>query len=215
MNDNRRPVWDASDCALLMIDYQDSVLAQVFEQDRRLIEFNASNLAKLAVRFGIPAVLSTIGVEMGVREPTIPALTAELGDVARIDRHTQNAWESPEFVEAVKATGRQRLVIGGIVTSVCLAQVSISALADGYEVMFIEDAVGDSLRENHDIAVLRLAHAGAIPNTTMAMMGEWFRDFKSPRAAAALELFVPYREEWAALVRAPEQLEVVGLESEQ
>jgi isochorismate hydrolase len=151
---------------------------------------------------------------MGVREPTIPALTAELSDVRPIDRHTQNAWESPEFVEGVKSTGRPRLVIGGIVTSVCLAQVAVSAMADGYEVMFIEDAVGDSLRENHDIAVLRLAHSGAIPNTTMAMMGEWFRDWKSPLAASALELFGPYREEWAALVRAPEQLEVVGLESE-
>jgi|HubBroStandDraft_6_1064221.scaffolds.fasta_scaffold152173_2 isochorismate hydrolase len=214
MNDNRRAVWDASDCALLLIDYQDSVLAQVFEQDRRLIEFNASNLAKLAVRFSIPVVVSTIGVEMGVREPTISALTAELSDVTPIDRHTQNAWESPEFVEGVKSTGRPRLVIGGIVTSVCLAQVAVSAMADGYEVMFIEDAVGDSLRENHDIAVLRLAHSGAIPNTTMAMMGEWFRDWKSPLAASALELFGPYREEWAALVRAPEQLEVVGLESE-
>jgi nicotinamidase-related amidase len=215
MDENRRAVWDAGDCALLLIDYQDSVLEQVFEQDRRLIEFNASSLAKLAVRFEIPVVLSTIGVEMGVRGPTIPALASELPDVAPIDRHTQNAWESAAFVEAVKATGRRRLVIGGIVTSVCLTQVAVSALADGYEVMFIEDAVGDSLRENHDIAVLRLAHAGAVPNTTMAMMGEWFRDFKSPRAAAALELFVPYREEWAALVRGPEQLEVVGLESEQ
>src|SRR4249920_1705997 len=105
MNQNRRAVWAAGDCALLLIDYQDSVLAQVFEQDRRLIEFNASNLAKLAIRFGIPVVLSTIGVEMGVREPTIPALTAELPDVAPVDRHTQNAWESPEFMAAVKATG--------------------------------------------------------------------------------------------------------------
>src|ERR1700722_622656 len=146
MNDNPRAVWDASDCALLLIDYQDSVLAQVFEQDRRLIEFNASNLAKLAVRLGIPVVLSTIGVEMGVRESTISVLTAQIPNVTPIDRHTQNAWESPEFVESVKVTGRQRLVIGGIVTSVCLAQVAVSAMADGYDVMFVEDAVGDSLR---------------------------------------------------------------------
>ena len=215
MSQQRRAVWDAADCALLLIDYQGSVLAQVFEQDRRLIEFNASKLAQLATSFEIPVVLGKIGVEMGVREATIPALTAELPDIVPIDRHTQNAWESVAFVEAVKATGRQRLVIGGIVTSVCLTQVAVSALGDGYEVMFVEDAVGDSLRENHDVAVLRLAHAGAVPNTTMAMMGEWFRDWKSPLAASALELFGPYREEWAALVRAPEHLEVIGLESEQ
>ena len=215
MSEHPRGIWDASDCALLLIDYQDSVLGQVFEQDRRVVELNASTIAKLAVRFDIPVVLSTIGVEMGVREPTIATLTAALPDVDPVDRSTQNAWESPAFREAVKATGRTRLVIGGIVTSVCLAQVAVSALADGYEVMFIEDAVGDSLREIHDIAVLRLAHAGAVPNTTMAMMGEWFRDWKSPLAEPALDLFGPYREEWAALVRAPEQLEAVGLGSEQ
>src|ERR1700737_194011 len=101
MNENRRAVWDASDCALFVVASQDRVLAPVFEQDRRLIEFNASNLPRLAVRFGIPVVLSAIGVEMGVREPTIPALTAELPDVEPIDRHTQNAWEAPAFVEAV------------------------------------------------------------------------------------------------------------------
>src|ERR1700724_1726596 len=138
MNQNRRAVWDAGDCALLLVDYQDSVLEQVFEQDRRLIEFNASSLAKLAVRFEIPVVLSTIGVEMGVRGPTIPALASELPDVAPIDRHTQNAWESAAFVEAVKATGRQRLGIGGIVTSVCLAQVAVSALAVGTGGRFTE-----------------------------------------------------------------------------
>src|SRR6202011_3988584 len=152
MNENRRAVWDAADCALLLIDYQDSVLAQVFEQDRRLIEFNASKLAKLAMSFEIPVVLSTIGVEMGVREATIPALTAELPDIAPIDRHTQNAWESVAFVDAVKATRRQRLVIGGIVTSVCLTQVAVSALGDGYEGICIEDAPGESLRENEDLA---------------------------------------------------------------
>jgi nicotinamidase-related amidase len=54
MNGQRGGVWDAADCALLLIDYQDSVLAQVFEQDRRLIELNASYLARLAVRFGVP-----------------------------------------------------------------------------------------------------------------------------------------------------------------
>jgi len=54
------------------------------------------------------------------------------------------------FVAAVKATGRKRLVMGGIVTAVCLAFPAIDALADGYEVSFIEDAVADSYRDLHD-----------------------------------------------------------------
>ena len=45
---------------------------------------------------------------------------------------------------------------------------------------FIEDAVGDSSRQQHDTAVLRLAHAGAVPNTTVGMIAEWFLDWKLP-----------------------------------
>jgi len=62
----------------------------------------------------------------------------------------------------------------GIATSVCLAYPAVHALADGYEVAFIEDAMGDWSKEEHDVAVMRLAHAGAVPNTTSGMMCEWF-----------------------------------------
>ena len=70
---NRRPrgTWDASECALLLIDYQENVLDLVFEQDRRVVELNARTLATAARAFNIPVVLSTVGVEMGVNKPTI------------------------------------------------------------------------------------------------------------------------------------------------
>ncbi|PYS20125.1 MAG: hypothetical protein DMG11_30505 [Acidobacteria bacterium] len=80
----------------------------------------------------------------------------------------------------------------------------VSALADGYEVAFIEDAVGDSSRQQHDTAVLRLAHTGAIPNTTVGMIAEWFLDWKLPVANEWRKVAVPYYDEIAALQRAPE-----------
>jgi len=187
----RRGIWDAADCALLLIDYQQNVLEQVFEQDRRVVELNARALATAAVNFKIPVVLSTVGVEMGVNEPTLASLQAALPNVKDIDRSSMNAWEDRAFLDAVKATGRKRLVIGGIATSVCLTYPVIDALADGYEVTFIEDAVGDSYKELHDTAVLRLAHAGAVPNNTVGMIAEWFRDWKSPVADAWRRLAVP------------------------
>src|SRR5260370_37020377 len=81
-----RGVWDASECALLLIDYQDNVLDLVFEQDRRVVELNARTLAKAALDFKIPVILSTVGVEMGVNGPTIPSLKAVLSGVKDIDR---------------------------------------------------------------------------------------------------------------------------------
>ncbi|MCI2421390.1 isochorismatase family protein [Saccharopolyspora sp. K220] len=211
MNPQSRGIWDAAECALLLIDYQDNVLAAVFEQDRRVIELNVSTIARMAQRFDIPVVLSTVGVEMGASDPVLPSLSAALPGVEVIDRSHMNAWEDPVFVDAVKATGRKKLVIGGIVTSVCVTFPAISARADGYEVAVLADAIGDGTKEEHDIAVMRLVQAGAVPMTTLAMMAEWFRDWKSPIADHAREVWVPYREKWAALKRGPEQYEPTGL----
>jgi nicotinamidase-related amidase len=205
MNETKsNAVWDMSECALMFIDYQDHVLDVIFAQDRRVIELNVLTLAKMALAFKIPVILSTVGVEMGANGPTIDSLRAVLPKVQDIDRSTMNAWDDPKFVAAVKATGRRRLVMCGISTSACLTYPVVSAVADGYEVAFIEDAVGDSSRQQHDTAVLRLAHAGAIPNTTVGMIAEWFLDWNLPIANEWRKVAVPYYDEIAALQRAPE-----------
>lgn len=210
MNRQRGGTWDAADCALLLMDYQENVLGQVFEQDRRVVELNARTLATYAVALGIPVILSTVAVEMGINQPTIPSLQAALPDVKPIDRTQRNAWKDPAFLDAVKAADRRKLVMCGISTSVCLAYPAVSALADGYEVSFVEDAVADSTREIHDIAVLRLTHAGAVPNTTQALMAEWDSDWQSPLADVAREIWGTYRNEWATLLQAPELHLVTG-----
>ncbi|MEU9336693.1 isochorismatase family protein [Streptomyces sp. NPDC048290] len=211
MTGKSNAIWDSEDCVLLLIDYQDGVLDLIFEQDRRVIELNARTLATFARAIGVPVVLSTVGVEMGVNTPTIDSLQAALPDTKPIDRSQMNAWEDAEFVAAVKATGRRKLVIAGVVTSTCLALPTVDALADGYEVAFVADAVGDATKEFHETALTRLTHAGAVPMTTVAMMAEWFRDWKSPLAAAARDLWVPYKEEWAAFKRDPRVATPKGL----
>ena len=197
-------VWDASECVLMFIDYQDHVMDLIFERDRRIIELNVRTLAKMAVAFKIPVILSTVGVEMGVNGPTIDALREVLPGNQDIDRSSMNSWADRNFVAAVKATGRKRLVMCGISTSACLTYPVVSALAEGWEVAFIEDAVGDSSKQQHETAVLRMAHAGAIPNTTVGMIAEWFLDWKLPVANEWRKVAVPYYDEIAALQRAPE-----------
>src|SRR5437899_6314896 len=93
LNRRARGVWDASECALLLIDYQENVLDLVFEQDRRVVELNARTLATAARAFNIPVVLSTVGVQMGVNKPTIASLKAVLPEFKELDRSSMNAWE--------------------------------------------------------------------------------------------------------------------------
>lgn len=210
-NGDSAGVWDGGQCALLLMDYQDNTLGSVFGQDRRVIELNARTVAVAAVSLGIPIVLSTVGVGMGLNGPTIPSLQAALPGHTAIDRTTTNAWEDPAFLAAVKATGRTRLVMAGILTSICLAYPVVSALADGYQVTFLEDAVGDMYKEMHDTAVLRLAHAGAVPNSAKAMLTEWFRDLASPAAASVKDVCETYFGELAPLKLTPQYQDPIPL----
>ena len=77
-------------------------------------------VAKLATSFKLPVVLSTVNVKTGINKETISMLTDVLKGVTSYDRTTLNAWEDKEFNEAVKNTGRKKLIMTALWTEVCL-----------------------------------------------------------------------------------------------
>jgi nicotinamidase-related amidase len=186
-------VWKHEDAALILIDYQKEMFDTVrSETPAELIDLNVRFLIKAAKAFGVPIVLSTVGVEMGVNHPTRQSILDELPGIKIIDRSSMNAWEDQPFREAVEKTGRKRLIFGALYTEICLAYPVVDALADGYDVMYVVDAVGGLSQLAHRTAVERLAHAGAVPNTALALVTELFRDWKSPVADKARAIIKPY-----------------------
>jgi hypothetical protein len=147
-----------------------------------------------------------VGVENGIFSPTQPAILAELRDVEPIDRSTMNAFENQAFRDAVAATGRKRLIIGGLHTEVCLALATVEALKNGYDAMFVTDAVGGRSQVMHRTAIERLSHAGGVPNTALAVVCELFRDWAGPLGDAGREVTGWYLAEAAKLPG-----EVVGI----
>ncbi len=89
---------------------------------------------------GIP-VITTASVPQGPNGPLIPEIHENAPHAKYIARKGEiNAWDNPEFVAAVKATGRKTLIIAGTITSVCMAFPAIAAVADGYKVFAVIDA---------------------------------------------------------------------------
>jgi isochorismate hydrolase len=103
-----------------------------------------------------------------------------------------NAFEDRAFSDAVKNTGRKRLIFGGLHTEICLTFAVVQALKDGYEGMFVADAVGGRSQAAHRTAIERMAHAGAVPNTALAVVTELFRDWASSLADKAREIIYWY-----------------------
>jgi nicotinamidase-related amidase len=179
-------VWTHEDCALVLIDYQKEMFEVIrSETDAALVELHVRLLAKIAKALDMPIVLSTVGVGLGFNGPTLPSILAELEGVEPIDRSSMNAFEDDAFREAVKATGRERLIIGGLHTEICLTFATEQALKDGYDAMFVTDAVGGRSQIAHRTAIERLSHAGAVPTTALAVNTELFRDWASPVAGPA------------------------------
>ncbi|HEX4306150.1 MAG TPA: isochorismatase family protein [Solirubrobacterales bacterium] len=205
MND-QRGVWTHEDCALVLIDFQNEMFEVIrSETPADLVELNVRLLAKTAKGFGMPIVLSTVGVGFGFNGPTRPAILAELDGVDVIDRSSMNAFEDDAFRAAVEATGRRRLIIAGLHTEICQSFATVAALKEGYDVMYVTDAVGGRSQVAHRTGIERLAHAGAVPTTALAVTTELFRDWASPEAAAALKVIHWY------FLEAPKLTEGIGV----
>jgi nicotinamidase-related amidase len=189
-------VWKAEDCALVLIDYQPAMVEVIrSETNADMVELHARLLAKTAKAFDMPIVLSTVGVNLGFNGPTVPSILEELDDVEPIDRTSMNAFEDQAFSDAVAATGRKRLIIGALHTEICLAFCTVQALKDGYEVLYVTDAVGGRSQVAHRTSIERLAHAGAVPTTALAVVTETFRDWASPLREPALGVIYWYFNE--------------------
>jgi nicotinamidase-related amidase len=163
--------------ALVLIDYQPSQFATVRSMDTDLLRKNIVSTAKAAKAFGLPIVHSTVNVESGQQQPTVPELAELLKDNPPLDRTTVNSWEDIEFVQAVHATGRRKLIFCALWTEVCMAFTALDALREGYEVYPVVDAIGGTSPEGHRAGLERVVQAGAQPISWVSFACELQRDW--------------------------------------
>ena len=179
--------------ALLLIDYQPSQLAGVRSMDRDLLVKNAVSTVRIVKTFGVPVVHSTVNVTNGREQPTLSELADLLTDDKPLDRTTTNSWEDIEFLAAVRATGRRKLIICALWTEMCMAFAALDALREGYEVYPVVDAIGGTSPEAHRAGLDRVIQAGGQPVSWVSLAGELLRDWARPQATAIAEIVVTDR----------------------
>ena len=164
-------------CAVVIIDYQPVQVTSVASMDRRTLVANIVALAKTAKLYGVPVVLTTVNVKTGRNQPIIHQLHDIFPDIEPIDRTSINAWEDQDFVDAVRATGRKKLVMAALWTEVCLAFPALDALREGFEVYPVIDAVGGTSVDAHRAGLERIVQAGAVPVSWVQLACELQRDW--------------------------------------
>ncbi|WP_368518551.1 hydrolase [Rhizobium sp.] len=169
---------------VLLIDHQPFQFANLHSHEPTMVLNNVVGLAKAAKGFRVPTILTTVLQDRG------GFLAKQLQDVfpeqQPIDRTFINTWQDDRVVDAIKKTGRKKIVMAALWTEVCLAMPAIQALGEGYEVYVVTDASGGVSAEAHGMAVQRVVQAGAVPITWLAVMAEWQRDWARLETVEAL-----------------------------
>jgi nicotinamidase-related amidase len=177
----RDPIGDhlltPQNAALCLIDYQPSQFGGVRSIDHDLLLENIVSTVRIAKAFGLPIVHSTINVATGRGQPTVPEVAGLLADDPPVDRTTTNAWEDPEFLAAVRATGRRKLILCALWTEICMAFPALDALRDGYDVYPVVDAIGGTSEEAHRAGIQRVVQGGAQPIGWVSLAVELQRDW--------------------------------------
>jgi hypothetical protein len=179
----KRERFTPDNCVFAFIDHQTGLMNLVHNE--RPVEFKSSviALAKTAKLHAIPTVITT-SAESGPNGPFVPEVLELLPDAPVVSRPGQiSAWDNADFVAAIRATGRTKIVMAGITTDVCVAV----------------DASGSQSPDVQRAAIVRMSEAGATIGNWFAIACELLADWRNPSGAGTARLLVEHMPSYAEI----------------
>lgn len=182
MMDGKLDLISAENSVLLLVDYQPRMIKSVASGDKTIIKKAAVYASKAASILKVPVVLSSIDPEgNGDVFPEITEIFPGKEVFARKIK-SFDAFEDENTFNAVKNTGKKKLVLSGLWTSMCFAYTALHGIKEGYEVYGLMDAAGDSTEAAHNYGIKRMIQTGVIPITLESLVSEWMHDWDNPKA---------------------------------
>jgi len=180
--DGKLELLSDKNSALVLVDYQPTMYAGVASGDKTIIRNAAYCAAKAASILGVPVVLSAINPQSNgnfLAEVTnlFPGQQVYARTVPSFD-----AFEDEKTWNAFRKTGRKKMVVSGLWTSMCFAYTALHGIREGYEVYGLMDAGGDSTPDAHRYGIERMLQTGVVPITVESLVSEWMHDWANPKA---------------------------------
>ncbi|HCJ7370690.1 TPA: hydrolase [Enterobacter hormaechei subsp. xiangfangensis] len=177
MTTTKLEVLTPANCQIIFIDHQPQMAFGVQSIDRQVLKNNTVALAKAAIVFNIPTIITTVETE-SFSGNTYPELLDVFPGQDILERTSMNSWDDQKVRDALKANGKKKVVVAGLWTEVCNNSFALCAMLEGdYEIYMVADASGGTSKEAHDFAMQRMIQAGVIPVTWQQVMLEWQRDW--------------------------------------
>lgn len=182
--------------ALVLVDNQVGLMTGVRDYSIADLKHNIVGLAKAAEALGLPIVTTTTSSQT-LWGPAIPELSDALPEQSFIDRTTVNAWDDPRVEEAIRATGRTKLIFAGLSLEVCAAFPAMRAVREGFDAYVAVDACGTFNMTKRETALVRLTQAGVVVADGASLMIEILADNASQEAGG---VYGALGMDWSVLV---------------
>jgi hypothetical protein len=173
--------------AVVLVDFLDGFLPGLKTIDHMLLRKNAEALTRLSSLFNLPTLM--LGEEGGFRGNFFKEVTDHASHAKRIERHTPSAWDEAAFRDALAATGRKKVILGGISLDICTLLLTLDLIGAGYEPYVVVDASGSDTELNQMAAMMRMSQAGAVMVTIGSIASEIMRDWQTPEGATVGQLY--------------------------
>ncbi|MGZ3789043.1 MAG: hydrolase [Bacteriovorax sp.] len=165
-----------NDHILIMVDFQPQMAFPTRSIDLGILRNNAALVASSAKTFDVNTILTTVA-EKSFSGPMFNEIMDSHRDAKVIDRSTMNCWEDQKIIDVVNKYNKEKIVICGLWTSVCITDPALSAIEQGFEVYVLADACGDVTEEAHNRAMERMLQEGVRPLTSLTYLLELQRDW--------------------------------------
>jgi nicotinamidase-related amidase len=150
-----------------VVDIQDR-LASVMSERQHVVR-NTSLLIEAAKTLGLPMVL-TEQYPKGLG-PTVNELKEILPPgVKPVEKLHFSCCGEPAFLDALKKTGKKKVILAGMETHICVLQTTLGLLDEGYGVHLVSDAICSRKSSDYKSGLGMAREAGAVVTSTETVL---------------------------------------------
>ena len=174
---NNPLLCNANDSVLVIIDIQTKLTSAMPLKVLARLQRNSGLLLKAADLLKIPVIASEQYPKgLGNLEPEIVKMLPD--HTIRIEKTCFSCADSQEFMEALKETGRNQVIIIGMEAHICVLQTALDLIQQDFTSFVVTDAICSRQRENYETALHRISRSGASICDSESVAFEWLGDSK-------------------------------------
>ena len=183
------PRFNLNDSIIMLVDHQSGTVNWVKSQPKDQVIGATRALARMAVEYGMPLILTTTMEEMV--GSTIDDLQQLAPDAyaKRFKRGGQlSCWDDAALTAAVKKLNRKNIILAGLTTDICAFWAAHDALHLGYNVMLVADACGALTTLSEQLTFDRLRDMGVTVCGINQAQTELVNNFGTPEGQKAMKI---------------------------